>query len=319
MGPADWLPPPFRVAAIGQVRVWLQIGSGPFTDPTEADPMLRSNQLAVLALLVCAGCATHVGPAPQPGVPVRSWQVRASDGSSAQLYLRNDATRSQTVSMITLIGCVNTRETCADYPVHLVIEPGKTVVGMKVQRFTTGRTWSFVASIRVDLDSLAGEPPTIVPAVRRIIPADQFRTIDVEEFVPAVRAITSAGNCGIMQRGTLSTGSIALVMFFAPSKRSKPERMVSVIYDADGNAISYSDMRGDFFTPKEGTPDTPPARPRTTISLTPGTQSGMLRNDGGGLPETWYQVNGLGLLTAASLGRPAEVIAKIWKECRATR
>ncbi len=278
--------------------------------------MLRPNRLAVLAWLVCAGCATHVGPAPQPGAPVRSWQVRSSDGGSAQLYLRNDATRTQTVSVITLIGCVNTRESCTDYPVHLVIEPGKTVVGMKVQRFTAGRRWSFSASIRVDLDPLAGEAPTIVPAVRRAIPADQLRTIEVEEFVPAVRAITSAGRCGIMQRGTLSTGSIALVMFFAPSKRSKPERMVSVIYDADGNAISYSDMRGDFFTPKEGSPDTPPARPRTTISLTPGTQSGMLRNDGGGLPETWFRVSGPDLLTAASLGRPAQLIARIWKECK---
>jgi hypothetical protein len=277
-------------------------------------PQLRSF-LSVALLLVAGGaCATHTGPAPLPSAAVRSWQVYSTDGASARIFFRNDASTTQTISSITLLQCVNTREDCKPYPVHLVLEPKQVLVGMTVQRRNAGQRWSVASSYTIDRH--AGDPELVGPkGASRLIAGDQVKQIAVEEFVPAVRAMTTSGTCGEMRRGVLTPGSKALVMFFSPSKRSKAERMVSVIFDADGRAVSYNDQRGDIFVKDQANPDAPRANPRTVISLDLVRNSGMLHNDGGKIEDRYYVVSGPDLATANSLGRPADLVSRIWKEC----
>ena len=141
------------------------------------------------------------------------------------------------------------------------------------------------------------------------------RSGDVSEFVPAVAAIDTGGRCEtIPNYPMLQSGQRPLHYTFGA--RGHPFRNVMLIVDSAGQPVRYSDLRGDL----RGNPD--PALlakmslgPRTTITINMADQSGVLRNLDGRADSVGIRVRGSAVLTAANLGPPAAMIARILREC----
>ena len=80
--------------------------------------------------------------------------------------------------------------------------------------------------------------------------------------------------------------------------------------DGTGSAYEFTDIRQD--------PNDTSANPRQAqITLDLVRQSAMLRNSGGGQPNAFFRATGQTLLTAVSLDKPGETIARIVRECGA--
>ena len=87
-------------------------------------------------------------------------------------------------------------------------------------------------------------------------------------------------------------------------------RQVLVRLDASGKAYGFYDTRHD---PADSGPD----RRETRITLDLVQQIALVQNSGGGTPATAFRATGPTLLTAVSLGKPGDLIARIVKECGA--
>lgn len=281
--------------------------------------------LAVLALLVCTGCATNGASGPFPEFPVKSWQVQSA--SSGTIYFRNDGKRPVTIAVITLTRCVNTRETCKDYPVNLTVEPGQTVVGMKVGRFTATQRWSFGFAFQAGNGrdaTVALTPDDGIP--RPTLTTARMPTIPAENFVPVVAPTEVGARCVATRGTTLPKGHRVLAMMFFPTRGAVvPVRAIDVIYDGSGAAYEYKDLRGEINVVQLSQTEHTSSRStlvggghHTKISLDLLNQTGTASNSDDKGKETLVRLSGPNLLTAESLGRPGELIAWIWKECKHT-
>lgn len=57
---------------------------------------------------------------------ISMWGVNTADGSSQELYLRNNTSWSLKVTGVTLSGCENVKQTCGAIPLDIVLEPFAT-------------------------------------------------------------------------------------------------------------------------------------------------------------------------------------------------
>ena len=269
--------------------------------------------------VTCAACGANAnpGPAATPGVPIRTWSVLAADSAERSIYFRNDDTRTITIDHLMLDRCENIRQRCGDYPANLVIEPGKTVLGLKVQRFDRKLAWNYSfqfhsrsAPVLMGTTSMVGGGSQVIRTTAPIGGSmGPLKVIDVAEFKAAVPPLATGASCGVVRVPDLPEGHQALALMFVAVRGQRPARMVMVRYDANGSAYDYSDNREEVV---DGAAD----GRRTTVSLDLVRQTGMLRNSGGGSPDEWFRVTGPGLPTAENLGRPADLITRAWKECR---
>lgn len=141
------------------------------------------------------------------------------------------------------------------------------------------------------------------------------READVADFRALVPAIDTGGRCqSLPAYPRLEPGQRPLLYTFGP--RGRATRNVMVIADSAGQAVRFSDLRGDL----RGSPDSAAAAaftlgPRTTISINVLEQTGMLRNLGAGIDSVALRVRGPRIFDAPNLGTPATMIARILKEC----
>lgn len=274
---------------------------------------------AAALVLACAACGANANPGPAaiPGVGIRTWSVLAADGAERAIYFRNDDSRPITIVHITLDKCENIRQRCGDYPANLLIEPGKTVLGLKVQRLDAKLAWDYSFQFNSRTAPAPMSTATMITGGTQVISTTApiggsmgpLKTIDVAQFQAVVPPLTTGGSCAVLRVPDIPEGHQALAMVFVAVRGQRPARMVMVRFDASGSAYDYSDNREEIV---DGIAD----GRRTTVSLDLIRQTGMLRNSGGGSPDAWFRVTGRDLPTAENLGRPAEMIARIWKECR---
>ena len=245
----------------------------------------------------------------------------AADGAERAIYFRNDDTRPITIVHLTLDKCENIRQRCGDYPANLLIEPGKTVVGLRVQRLDAKLAWDYSFQFSSRSAPAPMNTPTMIVGGTQVITTTApiggsmgpLKVIDVAQFQAVVPPLTTGGSCAVLRAPDIPEGHQALVMAFVAVRGQRPARSVMVRYDANGAAYDYSDNRDESVDPVP-TNGTQGGR-HTTISLDLVRQTGMLRNVAAGLPDEWFRVTGPNLPKAESLGRPEELIARILKEC----
>lgn len=232
-----------------------------------------------------------------------------------------------TITVITLTRCVNIRQTCSDYQVNLTVEPGQTVAGLKVERFAATQRWSFgfVFQAGKGRDAkVALTPDDGIP--RPALSRERMSTIPVEDFAPAVPPTSVGASCIATRGAALPNGHRQLAMMFFPTKNGVPVRSIGVKYDTSGAAYEYTDRRGEVTVVQLSLDEGTSSRstlvgggPHTTISLDLLSQTGTATNSDNNGEETIVRLAGPNLLTAESLGRPADLIARIWKECKNMR
>ncbi len=88
-------------------------------------------------------------------------------------------------------------------------------------------------------------------------------------------------------------------------------RMITLELDAAGEVIRYTENRGDYR--RKSPTDT--LGTRTAIMIQWPAKVALLVNEWGGAPAEYFTTSASKSLTAESLGRPADVIAKVLKEC----
>ena len=85
-------------------------------------------------------------------------------------------------------------------------------------------------------------------------------------------------------------------------------RRVMLRLDASGTVYDFKEIR-------RALDDTTVSPQQSEITLDPVRALAVIQNSGGGLPTTFYRASGPDLITARSLGVPAEMIARIVREC----
>ncbi|MGH7524113.1 MAG: hypothetical protein ACREK8_07400 [Gemmatimonadales bacterium] len=258
--------------------------------------------LGILSMVRVAPVAGQARP-PVPGQPYQYWDVLEADGGARKVYFRNDSPTPLTITELDVQRCENTRQQCGSYPANLVVQPGKTVVAFKIERYDNKLGWSFAYTFRT-----RGQTQTVMPSSPPGVGmAATVQTVPVDSLAPAVAAWTENGSCGIARVPNLPEGHRALMMVFGtPSQPTA--RMVMVRLDANGSPYDYMDMRREV---SDSGPD--PRRSQITLDLV--RQTAMVQNSGGGQPAALLRASGANLLTAASLGMPGETIARMVKEC----
>lgn len=273
---------------------------------------------AAVATLTLLSVATAHGTAqtkpPVPGRPYQFWDVVEADGGARKVYFRNDATVPITITEVVIQVCENTRQLCGSYPSNLVVPVGKTVVAFRVERLDKKLGWNYSYSFRTKIESTSPPPGFIPPAAMIRGPDGSTSTIQivsVDALVPAVEAVTTNGACGLFEPPDLPAGHKAFIMIFG-TPTEPTARQVRVRFDANGAPYEFNDSRHEI-----GSTATDPHT--TSISIDPVRQSVMLRNAGDGKPATWFRATGASVMTATTLGQPAEMAARILKECSAPR
>lgn len=270
----------------------------------------------VMSLIVATfggAAATAQAPKPVPGAPYQYWDVLEADGGARKVYFRNDTTTPITITQVVILRCDNTRQLCGTYPANLVVAPGKTVVAFRAERLNRTVGWYFAYSFRTrgepQVVTATGIPPGAIIRTPDGGPAAVLQTVAIDALVPDVAASTEGATCGKLTVPDLPAGHRALLMVFGTASQPTARR-VMVRLDANGSAYDYNDTRRD--------PDDASADPRqTNITLDLVRQTAMVRNSGGGQPATFFRATGPTLLTAASLGKLGETIARMVQECGA--
>jgi len=273
-------------------------------------PALARSRL-VLRFLLLFALAPLAGPAqapkPVPGQPYQFWDVVDVDGGARRVYFRNDSPNPITITELVIQRCDNTRQTCGSYPAKVVVAPGKTVMPFKIERLDRALAWQFSYSFHV-----AGQPttvpanPTPTPTMGRNSPiALQVTTID--SLLPAVAPISEGPSCAKVRTPDLPPGHHELSMVFGTATQPAARR-VRVLLDGNGSPYDFSDIRQDLA-------DTTSTPRQTQITIDLVRQTVFLLNSGGGEPSAAFRATGATLLTAESLGKPGETIARMVKEC----
>ena len=272
--------------------------------------------VAIASLLVpSAGSARIVGQAPKPvaGIPYQFWDVLEADGGARKVYFRNDADVPITITQVVIQKCENTRQVCGTYPSNAVVAPGKTVMAFRTERLDRLKGWSSAYSFRTDFQRTgtvtSGPPPGAMMASPGGGPPVKLQSIAIDSIVPDVPAFSDGGSCGRVMVPDLPPGHRALLMVFGTATQPAARR-VMVRLDASGTAYDFLDTRRN---PDDSGPDSR----QTQITLDLVRQTAMVRNSGGTAPMTYFRAVGPTLLTAVSLGKPGDVIARMVKECGA--
>ena len=258
--------------------------------------------LLILPIVAAAPAAGQVRP-PVAGQPYQYWDVLQADGGERKVYFRNDSPNPITITEVVVQRCENTRQQCGTYPANLVVQPGKTVVAFKIERYDDKLGWSFAYTFRTGGQTQMVVRPT--PPGAGMVTTVQ--TVPVDSLAPAVAAWTENGSCGTATIPNLPAGHKALMMVFGTATQPTA-RMVMVRIDANGSAYDFMDVRREVS-------DSGPDPRRSQIMLDLVRQTATVQNSGGGQPLTVFRASGPNLLTAASLGVPGETIARMVKEC----
>jgi hypothetical protein len=280
---------------------------------------MQQVRVSVLVLMVTGAMSLSgqgKGPPRIPGVPLAAWQELHPDKNSASIYFRGDGTKPLTVNTVTTVACNNTRQPCGEYTVDLKVEPGQVVEALQLHRLDEKKSWSFGFLFE------AGQQR---PGSGAHQPATEDPVVPIEQAAPAYGTTVTRGRCS---REVTSTSLPAkhriLQMYFMKddlASRFAFTRTVTVRFDETGTAYLYDDWRGY--------PDVAVAsrqkgvvaqsimhspEPNVSIHFDLPGDSGFIVTS---LPtgEISQRVRGPGFLTAESLGRPGEMIARIWKEC----
>jgi|CXWL01.1.fsa_nt_gi hypothetical protein len=245
---------------------------------------------------------------PVPGQPYQYWDVLEADGAARKIYFRNDLEMPVTITEVTISRCENTRQVCGTYPAKLVVDPGKTVMAFRVERFDKKLGWSYSYAFRTSGANRPSTPPPSEPP-RAMTPTGPItvQTLPVDSLVPLVAATEENGSCGKITVPNLPEGHRAFVMVFGPTKQ--PTARIAMVRVDDNNApYDYRDTRTEI-----GDNLADPYRSIVTIDFV--RQSVMVQNTGHGELPTVFRATGLAIKTAASLGNPAALVARMVKEC----
>jgi hypothetical protein len=278
--------------------------------------------LVVVVVSTAGAQANGIPPAPRTGFPLTSWQEISAGRNSGSVYFRNETGRPIVVNTVTLAACENVSEACDEQAaaVNVKVPPGRVVEALQVHRRDPGKGWSFAFWFE------AGKRPESEPVSLRVGEAVTPHTVvSVDQVAPIGGAITEAAKCTPTHPRGLPAEHRVLVMLFT-SAGFTATRSVVVWFDGAGAAYRYQDRRGHpdlaiasrvrdvVLTSTIHSPE-----PSALIQLDLAHDNGtVVTSDGEGGEITTY-VAGPNLLTAESLGRPADLIARIWKECKNTR
>lgn len=142
-----------------------------------------------------------------------------------------------------------------------------------------------------------------------------FRDVRVSELVADVAAVNDSGRCENFPVGGLPTPAVKMLIY-AMGPAVRPTRRVSVMLAADGRVVRYSDLRGDLRAIMD--PSVTEANPLgrvTSIAIDFDKRSAVVRNEHGGAPTVGLRAVGPDVLTAVSLGNPAEVVNTVRAAC----
>lgn len=129
----------------------------------------------------------------------------------------------------------------------------------------------------------------------------------MDSLAPSIAALTEGGRCGKVTGNDLPPGHRALLMAFGPAGQ-RPSHQVLVLLDGNSSAYNFTHTRQD---PADST-----TRPRRTqIRLDVVWRSVILTNSGGTEASAALHAVGPTLLTAESINKPGETIARMVKEC----
>lgn len=274
--------------------------------------MLRSRLVPlVLFAAFAAALATTLSAQARPAVPgqpYQYWDVVEADGAARKIYFRNDLEVPITITEVTITRCENTRQLCGTYPAKLVVDPGKTVLAFRVERDDRKLGWSWAYSFRTTGTGKPSTPPPTAPP-QAMTPTGPItvQTVPVDSLVPIVAATEENGACGKITVPNLPEGHRAFVMLFGPAKQ-QPVRMVMVRVDDNNAPYDYRDQRTEG-----GDNLADPYRSIITIDFL--RQTAIVQNSGHGQPPAVFRANGLAIKSAASLGNPIAVVARMVKEC----
>lgn len=271
-------------------------------------------------LTACAGgVAPDSSPAPVEGVPVQTWTVDVQNPPARDIYLRNDDTVDHVIFDLQLFACENLKQVCGAYTPNVVIPAGKTVKAMRIEPDRTTLPWKY----QYRFHTRAVRPPepvaTITPSPMRMTtfsrtgPMPFVGLANVEEFKPRVPAPSGEGACSRNGQQQGPAGGKTVVMFFNGDRPDAPT-MAFVDLDVAGRPVLYTETRGANRVPP-GTPGADTSSPRTIISIRVAQNIAELVNEGGNKPPEYFTVTGPAIMNAVSLGRPAEGLARVLREC----
>lgn len=155
----------------------------------------------------------------------------------------------------------------------------------------------------------AGSPPVQFRAVRgATVPTMSITPVaEVKLLVPA---IDSKSTCHVIEGSPIP--GVARLLSLRFDSTAAGARTASLGLAADGTPVSYSEGRGDIVRRADDM-----ARPRTkstSISINFATKRGFVTNVEGGV-STPTMIQGDDMLSAAQLGNPNAMIARIRREC----
>jgi hypothetical protein len=270
-------------------------------------PLAALFVLAVLPAIGTSRAAAQVRP-PVAGQPYQYWDVLEADGGARKVYFRNDLETPITITEVVISRCENTRQLCGTYPSKLVVAPGKTVVAFRVERFDVKLGWSYAYSFRTSgATRPVTPPPGTIPQAAMPPGAIQLKSVPADSLLPVVLATEENSSCGKITVPNLPEGHQALLMVFGTA-RQPTARMVMLRIDDNKAPYDYRDQRLEI-----GEDIADPYRSIITIDFL--RQMATLQNSGHGEPPGVFRATGLGIKTAASLGNPMAMVAKIVQEC----
>ncbi len=271
--------------------------------------------LSAAALLTACAPSVSPVPAPVPGVRVQSWAVSVRDTAAKDIYIRNDGEEDLVITSMQLYGCQNLKQECKVYAPNVVLPAGKTVKAMRLEPENTKLTWKYQYTYATRLMTAARAPiassTSVVTGFSRIGMVPFVGLGGAEEFVARVPPVIGTAQCNPSGPGPAGITTLMMVMV---GDASTTPSLFFVDLDGAGKAVLYTEMRGNLRT-APGTPGSDTLPPRTTISVRVQQGIANLLNEGGGKPAEYYAVTGPAVMTAKALGNPAEMMARVIKEC----
>lgn len=270
--------------------------------------------LTAALLTACAPSVSPV-PAPVPGVQMQSWAVSVRDTAAKDIYIRNDGEEDVLITAIQLYGCKNLKQECKVYSPNVLLRAGNTVKAMRLEADNTKRAWKYrynyaTRSMTAARTPIAGKT-SVVTGFSRIGMVPFVGLGNTEEFVARVPQLQGTAKCN--PSGPGPAGFTTLMMVMIGDASSTPS-LFFVDLDGAGMPSLYTEMRGNLRT-APGTPGSDSLPPRTTISVHVQQGIANLLNEGGGKPAEYYAVTGPAVMTSKALGNPAEMMARVIREC----
>lgn len=278
--------------------------------------------VAVSTLTACAsGPAPGSTPTPVPGVPVQTWTVEVQNPVARDIYLRNDDSVNHTVVDLQLFNCENLRQVCQVYTPNVIIPAGKTVKAMRLQPDRTTLPWKYQYTFHTRAMRPTTTTTVAVPAGSSHMMTSFSRTgplpfvglADAEQFHPRVAARQREGTCSRNGQAIGPAGGRTLAMFLQGSG-TETQGMAFVDLDAAGKPVLFTETRGGFGGPT-GQSGAESLAARTIISIWVGRNVAELVNEGRNAAPEYFTVTGPAVFNAASLGQPAEMMARVIREC----